>query len=171
MKITTVGRQMTVTEDIRELLERKLAKYDRFFLDDAVAYVTLSRDRNEEKVELTVSSSGTFFRSEKVSDTFNNALDECMDAIERQIRKNKTRLERRLREGALSRNFAEEIEEEREYKIRRKDFILEPMTEDEAILQMNLLGHSFYVYRDIDTGNTCVAYRRRENEYGVIVTT
>ena len=172
MKITTVGRQMSIPDDLKELFVKKLSKYDKYFRDDAVAYITLSRSRNLERVELTISSNGTLFRSEKENSTFNNALDECLAAIERQIRKNKTRLEKRLRDGAFARTtYPDEVDEEPAFRVRVKNFTIEPMTTDDAILQMNLLGHDFYVFRDADTEKTCVVYRRADDDYGLIVTT
>jgi len=173
MKITTVGRQMDVTEDLRVLFEKKLRKFDKFFPDDAAAYITLSRKRNMEVLELTISSSGTLYRSEKSAETFNNALDEVIEAIERQIRKNKTRLEKRLREGAFAKeNFIEPVrtvEEESEFNIRVKTFAIKPMTPEEAILQMNLLGHNFYMFRNSESGEICVVYLKSDNNYGMIV--
>ncbi|NLE13688.1 MAG: ribosome-associated translation inhibitor RaiA [Clostridiales bacterium] len=174
MKITTIGRQMEVPAEIKALLEKKLAKFDKFFRDDAVAYVTLSRKRNKEILELTISSGGTLYRSEEENTTFNNALDEAMDSIERQIRKNKTRLGKRLRESAFYKEQEAAaaipvIEEEPEYQIRVKSFNLRPMTPEEAILQMNLLGHEFFVFTNEATGDVNVVYRRKDNNYGMIV--
>lgn len=173
MKITTIGRQMNVPEDLKELFEKKLRKFNKFFCDDAVAYITLSKKRNMEVLELTISSSGTLYRSEKESVTFNNALDEVIEAIERQIRKNKTRLEKRLREGAFVRESAEPalmpVQEEPEFNIRVKTFSLKPMTPEEAILQMNLLGHTFFMFKDAGSGEVNVVYKRCDNDYGMIV--
>lgn len=173
MKITTVGRQMDVPEDLRALFDKKLRKFDKFFPDDAVAYITLSRKRNMEVLELTISSSGTLYRSEKSAETFNNALDEVIEAIERQIRKNKTRLEKRLREGAFEKdNFippVQSVDEEPEFNIRVKTFAIKPMTPEEAILQMNLLGHSFYMFRNGETGDVCVVYAKQDDNYGMII--
>lgn len=171
MKLNMIGRQMSVPEDVRALCEKKLAKFDKFFKDDAVATVTLSRKRSKEFLELTISSSGTLFRSEEENTTFNNALDDAMEAIERQIRKNKTRLEKRLREGAFLKEAANAaaIEEEPENVIRTKTFDLKPMTVEEAILQMNLLGHEFFVFVNTETGETNVVYKRKDDNYGLIV--
>ena len=175
MKITMIGRQMDVTEDLKTLFDKKLKKFDKFFKDDAVAYVTLSRNRAMEKVELTISSSGTLYRSEKISATFQNALDEVIEAIDRQIRKNKTRLEKRLREGVFTHTDVEDaspvIEEEPEFIIRQKSFEVKPMTPEEAILQMNLLGHSFYMFRNSETDDINVVYVRHDNSYGLIIPT
>ena len=134
----------------------------------------------EEKKGLTIikaASGGNnlgIFRSEKKDVTFNCALDQCMDSIERQIRKNKTRLERRLREGAfVPENFeyaASEVEEEKTFDmIRVKEFDLKPLSTEEAILQMNLLGHQFFVFKDSHPMETCVVYNRADGGYGLIV--
>ena len=101
MKINIIGRRMEVEESLKQLISKKLTKLDKYFRDDAVAYVTQSHEKNAERLELTVSSTGMLFRSEEIDSTFNNALDTAVDTIERQIRKNKTRLEKRLREGSL----------------------------------------------------------------------
>ena len=136
----------------------------------ATATVKLSRLRGRERVEITIMSSGTIFRGEETDTTFRNALDLALEAIERQIRKNKTKLEKRLREGALSDLY--EVEEppveDDEIIIRTKTFQLKPMTPEEAILQMNLLGHDFFVYADSQTGETNVVYRRHDKAYGLI---
>ncbi len=170
MKITYTGRQMDVPEDLKILFEKKLPKLDKFFSDDASATVKFSRKRGKETIELTISSGGTLYRSEKESSTFQSAFDEATDAIERQIRKNKTRLEKRLREGAFSADRPEDIyAEERSYSIHKKVFKLRPMTADEAILQMNLLDHEFYVFDNAETGTVSVVYRRLDGDYGLIV--
>jgi len=165
---------MEITDDLKELFERKLKKFDKFFHDDAVAYVTLSKRRNMEVLELTISSAGTLYRGERAAATFNNALDEVIDIIERQIRKNKTRLEKRLRDGAFTREIdstdpVPEIEEDTDFNIRVKSFPIKPMTPEEAILQMNLLGHSFYMFKNAESGEINVVYQRHDNSYGMII--
>ncbi len=168
MKINIIGRRMEVEESTKALIDKKLAKLDKYFKDDAVAYVTLSREKNAERLELTVSSGGTLFRSEERDATFNNALDRAMDVIERQIRKNKTRLEKRLREGAL-RSIEEQPEEfEEAFRIREKTFVMKPMTPEEAILQMNLLGHAFFLFLNTETDTMSVVYKRTDGGYGLI---
>ncbi len=172
MKITVVGRQMSVRESLKTLVEKKLSKFDKFFEDEAEATVKFSHVRDLERLEITISSSGTLYRCEKESSTFENALDECIEAIERQLRKNKTRLERRLRTGAFApENFeaGTETAEEENTVIRQKTFRIKPMTPDEAILQMNLLGHSFFVFRDSSNETTCVVYKRNDGNYGLLV--
>jgi putative sigma-54 modulation protein len=173
MKITVVGRQMTVRESLKEMVEEKLRKLDKFFGGNAEATVTFSCKRNKECLEITISAMNTLFRYEAEEDTFQTSLDRAIDAIERQIRKNKTRLEKRLRDSSFSipDGDFDEIEEESEFNIRTKTFSIKPMSVEEAILQMNLLGHQFFVFEDMTTGDTCVVYTRRDGDYGLIVPT
>ena len=173
MKITIVGRKLNVYEDTRELIERKLAKLDKYFKSEATeATVTLSRKRNVSSLEVTINAGGTLFRSEVEADDFRIALDQTVDHIEGQIRKNKTKLAKRLRENVMDMSMipdpVEETSDESEPIIRVKQFEFKPMTAEEAIMQMNLLGHSFYVYKDITTGDTCVVYTRKDGDYGLI---
>lgn len=173
MKITTFGRQVEVTEDLKILFDKKLGKLDKFFRDDADCNVTLRERKNGRKIlEVTISAAGTLFRAETEEETFQNALDKAVSTIERQIRKNKTRLEKRLRESAFDRDvqaFEEPIEEEGEFDIRTKSFSFKPMSAEEAILQMNLLGHEFFVFENDVTGEVNVVYKRHARKYGLIV--
>lgn len=170
MKITIVGRQMNVYDDTKALIEKKLAKLDKFFKGEPEAYVTLRRIKENDRMEVTISCNGTLFRAEKTSPTFRIALDECVESIERQLRKNKTRLQKKLREKIEIPQVDERgIAEEGEFEIRTKTFPLKPMNSEEAILQMNLLGHSFFVFRDDVTGNTNVVYKKENGTYGLII--
>lgn len=172
MKITVVGRQMNVYEDMKLLIDKKLKKFDKFFSGEGEATVTLSCKHNQKFLELTISAAGALFRSEVGAESFRDALDATINNIERQIRKNKTRLARRLREGAFIPPAVEEfddIEADNEEIIRTKTFSTKPMSPEEAILQMNLLGHQFFVFNDDQTGATCVVYTRHDGGYGLIV--
>ena len=172
MKITIVGRKLNVYDDTRELIEKKLAKLDKYFKAEATeATVTLSRKRNVSSLDVTINADGTLFRSEVDADDFRIALDQTVDHIESQIRKNKTKLAKRLRENVIDMSVVpdpEEIIPEDEPIIRVKQFEFKPMTAEEAIMQMNLLGHSFYVFNDVTTGDTCVVYTRKDGDYGLI---
>lgn len=175
MKITTIGRQMEVQEDLKLLFERKLKKFDKFFDDEATAYVTLSKIKSSERLELTISNHGTMFRAEVTAETFNNALDEAIEKILRQIRKNKTKLEKQLRSGAFAADEEEAddssaaYEEETDFNIKIvKTFDMRPMTPSEAILHMNLLGHHFYMFSNDENGKMSVAYKRDDGDYGII---
>ena len=172
MKVTIIGRQMNVWEEMKATINEKLAKLDKYFGDDAEATVTLSSKRNLKSLEITITAYGTIFRSETDDDTFRNALDRSIYSIERQIRKNKTRLSKKLRSGAFDEGIfdtGEEYEEDKEFNIRTKSFYFKPMSVEEAIMQMNLLGHEFFVFRDAETEDVCVVYKRRDGDYGLIV--
>ena len=172
MKISVIGRQMNVYEDMKLLIEKKLTKFDKFFSGEGDATVTLCCKHNQKFIELTISASGTLFRSEVGADSFRDALDDAITNIERQIRKNKTRLARRLREGTFippAPDAFEDLPDEDETIIRTKTYPTKPMSPEEAILQMNLLGHQFFVFIDDQTGATCVVYARRDGAYGMIV--
>ncbi len=170
MKITVLGKQMNVRESLEVLIEKKLAKFDKFFGDDTEAYVTCRVRKSVKIIEITIAYGGAVFRAEEESDTFITALDRAIESLERQIRKNKTRLEKRMRSGAfvIEAEDDDEFEEEGEFEIRRKTFPFKPMSAEEAILQMNLLGHSFYAYTDSETDDVCVVYKRKGGGYGLI---
>lgn len=172
MKITVVGRQMSVRESLKTLVEKKLSKFDRFFDEEAEATVKFGHVRDLERLEITISAGGTLYRCEEESSTFENAMDECIESIERQMRKNKTRLKNRLRVDAFApENFTspEPAEEEDNSVLRVKTFRMKPMTPEDAILQMNLLGHNFFMFRDSKSEEICVVYRRNDGAYGLIV--
>ena len=173
MKIEIIGRQLNVWNEMKIIIESKLAKLDKYFSDECEATATLSSKRDKKCIEITIVSSGMIFRSEIEDETFRNALDRAIYAIERQIRKNKTRLAKRLRSEAFESvtfETGEDFEEEPEFKIRRKDFALKPMSVEEAIMQMNLLEHEFFVYKDDQTNEVAVVYKRKDGAYGLIET-
>ena len=171
MKISIYGKQMNVRESLEVLIERKLEKFNKFFGDETEAFVTCRVRKGVKIIEITVNYGATVFRSEQESDTFITALDRAVEGLERQIRKNKTRLEKKMKSGAfvIAAEDDDEYEEEAEFEIRVKSFPFKPMTPEEAILQMNLLGHSFYAFIDAETSETCVVYRRKEGSYGLII--
>ena len=171
MKVTIVGRQMNVWDEMKATIEAKLQKLDKYFNDECAATVTLSSRKNGKCLEITIVSAGTIFRSEVQDETFRNALDHAVYTIERQIRKNKTRLAKRLRSGAFDQGIidtGEDYEEDKEFNIRRKSFTIKPMSVEEAIMQMNLLGHEFFVFKEDVTDKVCVVYKRHDDTYGLI---
>ena len=135
----------------------------------------LTVKKNEKCIEITIyTSDGTIFRSEVREETFRTALDRCVYAIERQIRKNKTRLAKKLREGAFDKGMfdtGEDFEEDAEFVIRKKSFTIKPMSVEEAIMQMNLLDHEFFVFLDDKTSEVSIVYKRKSGDYGLIETT
>ena len=174
MKINVIGRQLNVYDDTKAMIEEKLAKLDKYFAEEASATVTLTHKRNFATLEVTIKAANTLFRSEVDADTFRDALDKSIDNIERQIRKNKTKLRKKLREGIvpdgeIAAAVAVEENEESDIIIRTKKFEYTPMSPEEAIMQMNLLGHTFFVFNDSATEKTCVVYKRKDGNYGLIV--
>ena len=175
MNINIIGKQVTIRDDMKALTEKKLAKFDRYFPEGADAVVTVRKEEKDQlRVETTISVGGTLFRAEESSSEFKNAITRCVELIEGQIRKNKTRLEKRMKtsfaaaEAAMAVDSAP-VPEEGEFEIRKKTFLMKPMTPEEAILQMNLLGHTFYVFEDAENGEMCVVYKRNAGSYGLIV--
>ena len=177
MKFVFTDKKVNVPNYIHNYAEKKVGKLDRFFKEDATASLTFSVEKDRNRVEVTIRSSGTIFRVSESTSDMHASIDAAVASLERQIRKNKTRLEKRLRTGAFERTVEAEISsfvpdgpEEGEYKIvRTKTFPIKPMTQEEAILQMNLLGHSFFAFKNEDAGGAfAVVYRRNDGEYGII---
>lgn len=171
MKISVFGKQMSVRESLQILIEKKLGKFNKFFGEDTEAFVTCKARKGDKIIEITINYGTTTFRTEEEADTFITALDRAVESLERQIRKNKTRLEKRVRSGAfiIEENDNDEYTEEEEFRIRTKTFPFKPMTPEEAILQMNLLGHSFFAFTDAETSQVCVVYKRKDGDYGLIM--
>ncbi len=171
MKITIYGKQMSVRESLKASIEKKLTKFDKFFGEDCEAFVTCRVRKGVKIIEITVNYGAATFRSEEESDTFLTALDRAVEGLERQIRKNKTRLENMVKRGAfvIEEDDDDEYAEEEDFEIRVKTFPFKPMTPEEAILQMNLIGHSFFAFTDSETGDVCVVYKRKAGSYGLIV--
>ena len=175
MKFQFKEKKVKLPGNVHAYAEKKVMKLGRFFEEDAEALIVFSVEKNRNNVELTVHGAGTWFRaSESTSDMF-ASIDASVATIEGQIRKNKTRLARRLKQGAFNRSiqeetsFAPDAEEENLQIVRRKEFYFKPMTREEAILQMNLLDHSFFAFRDEDNGGGfAVVYRRNDGGYGLI---
>ena len=173
MKFQFSEKKVKLPENVHAYAEKKVMKLARFFEEDAEALVVFSVEKNRNNVELTVRSAGTVFRAnEKTSDMF-ASIDAAVGTIEGQIRKNKTRLARRLRKDAFARtveatSFVEDKEDDMDI-VRIKKFYFRPMTREEAILQMNLLEHNFFAFRDEDNdGSFAVVYRRNDGGFGII---
>ena len=178
MKFVFTDKKVSLPNYIHSYAEKKVGKLDRFFKEDATAAITFSIEKDRNQVEVTIRSSGTIFRVSESSSDMRASIDAAVASLERQFRKNKSRLEKRLRQGAFERtideaevaSFVPDGPEEGEYRIvRTKTFPIKPMTQEEAILQMNLLGHSFFAFRNEDAdGSFAVVYRRNDGDYGII---
>ena len=173
MKFQFSEKKVKLPQNVHAYAEKKVMKLARYFEEDAEALVVFSVEKNRNKVELTVHGAGTWFRaSESTSDMF-ASIDAAVGTIEGQIRKNKTRLARRLRQDAFTRTVEETsfaaVEEDELNIVRVKQFYFKPMTREEAVLQMNLLEHNFFAFRDEDNGGSfAVVYRRNDGGYGLI---
>ena len=157
MKITYTARKVNLKDNFKELCEKKLAKFQKIFSEDAEASVVVTLYKNRQTVEVTVKDNGMVFRAEDTQDEMNDALDKVVDILGRQMRKNKTRLARRLRDNTA--DFAvllpeEDIEDEQEFDIRTKTIPIKPVSVEEAILQMNMLDHDFFVFINAETDET-----------------
>ncbi|MBR2877036.1 MAG: ribosome-associated translation inhibitor RaiA [Clostridia bacterium] len=170
MNITIIGRKCNPREDFRGRAEKRLSKVEKLFGEDALAKVTATVEKNYQSVEVTVNKNGMIFRAEERAENMNDALDECVDSLVRQIRKNKTRLEKKLRAVSFEDFVVPDVEEEEEFDlIREKTVALKPQSVEEAILQMNLLGHQFYMFLNSETDTINVVYERKDSGYGLIV--
>ena len=174
MKFQFSEKKVRLPQNVIAYAEKKVMKLARYFEEDAEALIVFSTEKNLNNVELTVHGAGTWFRArESTSDMF-ASIDAAVGTIEGQIRKNKTRLARRLRQDAFTRtveetSFAPEEKEDDLRIVRIKQFYFKPMTREEAVLQMNLLEHNFFAFRDIDNGESfAVVYRRHDGDYGLI---
>jgi putative sigma-54 modulation protein len=169
MKIRIITKKFTLTDDVRERIEKKLKKFDKFFPEDTEASVALSSTKLGERIEITIYRNGSIFRSEVADKDYKCALDTAMENIERQIRKNRTRLEKKLyvNKNAFENDILTDTEEELDV-VKKKKFEMRGMTVDEAILQMNLLQHSFYMFLNSESGIYNVVYKRDDGGYGVI---
>ena len=177
MKFTFACKKISLSDSIKEYAEKKIGKLDRYFAEEADAFVTFAVEKkNRCSVELTVrAANGTLFRAqeEDPDGDMRGAIDAAVGYIERQILKNKTRLAKRLRsEGFPAPAPADDFEvmEEKEFQIvRNKRFAVKPMSPEEAILQMNLLAHDFFVFRSSEDERLCIVYQRKSGGYGIIV--
>lgn len=175
MKFVFTDKKVNLPNKVHDYAEKKVGKLDRYFKADAEAAVVFSVEKGRNNVELTVRSGGTIIRvAESTSDMF-ATIDATVASVERQIRKNKTRLEKRLRQDAFVRTVEEESSfvpdiEEGDFKIiRNKKFPIKPMTVEEAVLQMNLVDHTFFAFKNIDADEAfSVVYRRNDGGYGLI---
>ena len=174
MKFQFSEKKVRLPQNVHAYAEKKVMKLARYFEEDAEALIVFSVEKDRNKAELTVHGAGTWFRaSASTSDMF-ASIDAAVGTIEGQIRKNKTRLARRLRQDAFSRtieatSFAQEVPEEDLNIVKIKSFYFKPMTREEAVLQMNLLEHNFFAFRDEDNGGCfAVVYRRNDGGFGLI---
>ena len=177
MKFVFTDKKINLPNKVHAYAEKKVGKLDRYFKADTEAAIVFSVEKDRNNVELTIRSGGTIIRvAESTSDMF-ATIDAAVSSVERQLRKNKSRLEKRLRQDAFSRSvdaeeissFAPEVDEEEFKIVRTKRFPIKPMTVDEAVLQMNLVDHTFFAFKDVDQdGRFAVVYKRNDGGLSLI---
>ncbi|MEE1353204.1 MAG: HPF/RaiA family ribosome-associated protein [Acutalibacteraceae bacterium] len=170
MNTVIIGRKCTPKDSFKERAEQKLGKIDKLFGGEGDAKITCSVIKNKATVELTIHNNGMFYRTQATADDMSDALDQCIDMMIRKIRRNKTKLSKKLKAGNLDDYLGDApVEEELEYDVvRHKKTAVKPQTVDEAILQMKMLGHNFYMFENGDTGEINVVYIRHNGGYGVL---
>ena len=171
MKITYTARKVNLRDNFKDRVEKKLRKFDKIFSDDAQAFVVVTLDKSSQTVEITIKDNHMVYRAEKTMPEMNDAVDKCIDVLGRQLRKNKARLEKRLRQGSLEELVApveEEVAEEDYTVVRTKQIPVKPITVEEAILQMNMVGHKFYMFTNAESGEVNLVYVRDDGKYGLL---
>jgi len=179
MKFTITEKKVHITDDLRDYAEKKISKIDRFFKSESEAFITFTSERGRFVAEVTIKNNGLFFRVTEVTSDMTASIDSAVAAIERQIRKHKTRLSKRLRDSAFEREYnpsvredSPEPEDEPDFKIvRTKMFSVKPMSPEEAVLQLDLLEHEFFVFKNQEHDDAfSIVYKRKEGGYGLIET-
>ncbi len=172
MKIKIRGNKIEITDSMKEYVKDKLSKLDKYSLDEFEATVLVKVRNYTQKVEVTIPLKTLILRAEEESEDFYSAVDLVVNKLERQIRKNKTKLKKKEKSGIKEFNIDSiiDIPNQEEKEIKRKKIEIKPMNLEEAILQMELLGHSFYMYKDSDLNSISLVYKRKNGGYGIIET-
>ncbi|RKD32343.1 ribosome hibernation-promoting factor, HPF/YfiA family [Thermohalobacter berrensis] len=172
MKLIITGRNMEVTDALKDTVRRKLGKLDKYFHEDVEVHATLSVEKNRQIFEVTIPINGRMIRAEESTEDMYTSIDKSIDILERQIRKHKTKLQKRYNNGETIRfeNIKPlSVEKDSTPKIvKTKRFAMKPMDAEEAVLQMELLGHDFFVFTNGETDEVNVVYKRKDGNYGLI---
>jgi putative sigma-54 modulation protein len=170
MKFIITGKNIDLTNALRDTVEKKLGKLEKYFSPGVEAHVTLSVQKNRQIIEVTIPFNGIILRGEETTTDMYSSIDNVVDKLEKQIIRHKTKLDKRVHEGTLRlASIISDTEEEDDWKVvRTKKFAIKPMDIDEAVLQMDLLGHSFFVFKNADTNEVNVVYKRKDGNYGLI---
>ena len=170
MKFVYVGRDLEVSDALKDRAEKKLAKLARYFQDDVEALIRLSQQRGgRNTAEITISVGSLLLRAEESTNDMYASIDSAVDKLNRQIRRHRTKLEKRLRVTLEPEAAESEAADDENYKVvRTKTFSVKPMSVEDAIAQMDLLGHNFYLFQNEETDTMCVLYRRNDGDYGLL---
>ena len=173
MKYNIVGRKVNLRDNFKERVYKKLGKFEKIYSEDAEANVKVTLEKNRQTVEVTIYDNGMTYRAESTAPEMNDALDAVVDILGGQIRKNKAKLSKKLRADSIEQYFAEEPDtdvfpEESYNVVKTKNFVVKPLSVEEAILQMNMIGHEFFMFLNSATNQLCVVYKRKDNTYGLL---
>lgn len=173
MRVSVIAKNTTATPALKDMVEKKLSKVDRYFNPEVEAKATLSVQKNKQTVEITIPFNGVVLRAEEATDDMYKSIDLVVTKLERRIRKQKTKLSRRNNESLRFKTFDEvavedELIEENGKVVKTKKFGIKPMSVEEAILQMELVGHNFFVFQDADENKIAVVYKRKDGDYGLL---
>ena len=173
MKITIIGKNFKTYEKLQNTIEKKFDKLGKYFAEDITTSVILSRERGNDKIEATINAKGAVFRAEEVTEDIYEGIDLVVDKLSNQMTKFKGKLQKRYNDNkALKFEFVPEPEEDYDYEdakvVKTKTFDLMPMDVDEAILQMEMLQHDFFVFMNMNTGKVNVVYKRKDKDYGLL---
>ncbi len=173
MKITYTARKVNLRDNFKERAEKKLLKFEKLFSEDAAVNVVVTLEKKRQTVEITIRDNGMVYRAESTMEEMNDALDKVVDILMRQIRKNKTRLEKRIKTGIIE-DFVmqnpetDEVEDDDYKVVRKKQVIIKPISVDEAILEMNMVNHNFFMFINAETDDVNVVYKRADGNYGLL---
>ncbi|WP_294376345.1 ribosome hibernation-promoting factor, HPF/YfiA family [uncultured Clostridium sp.] len=170
MKVTVIAKNIELTQALKDIVQKKISKLEKYFDVEVDAKATLSVQKNIQKIEVTIPFNGVILRCEESTDDMYKSIDLVEDKLERQIRKQKTKLSRKhngsVRFAAIEESAAGQEEEGSLVKVKK--FGVKPMNSEEAILQMDLLGHNFFVYQDAESSKVNVVYKRKDGNYGLL---
>lgn len=171
MKVNYTARKVNLRDNFKERVEKKLKKFENIFSENATVNVVVTLNKNNQTVEITIKDNSMIYRAEKTQPEMNDAVDKCIEVLKRQLRKNKAKLEKKLRAGSIDDLFEEvpvDVVEEEFELVRTKHIPIKPISVEEAILQMNMVGHKFYMFTNAQTNQINVVYLRDDGAYGLL---
>jgi len=174
MKLILIARNTEVGETLRKVIDKKVKKIEKYFKPNVDAHVTLSVEGYRNIVEVTIPFDGIVIRAEETNDEMQNSIDRAFEKIEKQVHKHRTKLEKKLKEGAFKLEAglsADQLLDSESFEariIKNKRFTIKPMSDEEALTQMDLLGHSFFVFLNAETNEVNVLYKRKDGNFGLI---
>ena len=171
MRIKVSGKNIEVTGALRERVEKKLSKFEKYFNPDTEANATLTVEKNRHIIEVTIPFNGVILRGEEATEDMYSSIDNVVEKLEKQIAKYKTRIERRIKDGSVrfdKFSFSQEEDDDEPKIVKTKRFAMKPMPVEEAVLQMELLGHNFFMFYNAESDEVNVVYKRKDGDYGLI---